>query len=336
MKESNLQRTVDNYKRVLDTLQSFCGEARLAQEPSYDFSEREMNKLYCYIIGETKSNDKVFREALQLLKIKKLKYIKLDSSCLAEEILSHYKHSIVTKICRLASENRSEEIFKKEYYRDNLLAFYVIMDRFLRLSKDKMPDGFFAFITEMDGDFRYLLWDFVKKHGSIPDDRMDSLPRTCTSTTRHDVGVLAGINSLLYFGVSSNDSVNIAIFALRGYLECWVRESFDIPDAGGESKTISTIIQAICESISVEPDKELKKYFESIGAINRWSNIYIHSKRKVVFWVPHFIALYLDGLREHVVKKIVEERQEYTLFPALTQKDSALYNSVREKLKISS
>ena len=334
MSKNTSQSTVDKYKELLEMINSFLGEARRAQDTSFNYSQDEIEEVYKNIIKNSFMNKDIFIKILNLIGNGKIKCVNMHSENLPEEILKFHKHSIIENICISTAKQLKTGKQHKRYYLDNFIAYYIILDRYLKHSIKNRPRGFCSFMESMYFGFCDLLYKYIVFYGNINSDDMEYLPRVGVSPVRHDLNILMGIKSLLYTGYTSDDSVNIAVFALRGYIESWIRAGFNLfLSRNGRYIQISVIFDALRKVTESEPfDEELKKYINSLSLINDWSNFYIHWKPKAIFWIPHFIELYLLLLSEELKEKLIKDTGTWHVTPPLTQKDSEFYNKVREEL----
>ena len=155
------------------------------------------------------------------------------------------------------------------------------------------PQRFFSFLEPMYYGFCDLLWKYILSFGKLEESELRKLPRGGVNPIRSNLDMIFGIRGLLYTGDAFYDSVNISVFALRCYIESWIRETFDIIiSVDGNYIPIGIAINCIkkCSEKNSTSDK-FNKYMISISKINDWSNFYIHWKVKPVFWTPHFVFM---------------------------------------------
>lgn len=334
MNKEQLQSTVEQYKELLEMIESFLGDAKRAQDTSFNYNKNEIYEVYECIVKNYDMNKKIFFKILQITGNDKIKCVDMNAENLPEEILKHHKHSIIKSICISTKKQMTTGKHHKRYYRDNFIAYYIVLDRYLKFSKENMPHGFCSFMEAMYFGFCDLLYKYIVFYGNIAPDVIRNLPRAGVSSMRQDLDILLGIRSLLYTGYASNDSVNLAVFALRGYVESWIRGTFELfLDSNEKYIQISVILKVIRKvSASSSVDGELKKYILSLAAINDWSNFYIHWKPKTIFWVPHFIELYLIHFSKECRERLLKDTGTLYTTPPLTQKGSDFYEEVRKEL----
>lgn len=317
----------------------FIGVSRIAQSTEFDYNNTKLNEFYADIISKMHMNKDILVKILELTGNGRLKHIKLESQSLPDDMLNMYGHQIITNCC-LSSKKQFVNNVHERYYIDNFISFYIIIEKYLieskRLSALERPQRFFSFLEPMYYGFCDLLWKYILSFGKLEESELRKLPRGGVNPIRSNLDMIFGIRGLLYTGDAFYDSVNISVFALRCYIESWIRETFDIIiSVDGNYIPIGIAINCIkkCSEKNSTSDK-FNKYMISISKINDWSNFYIHWKVKPVFWTPHFVFMYLQKFSLECRDQILKDTGIEHVTPPMTHKNSEFYNLVRNEINL--
>lgn len=309
---------------------AFCYEYNLGRETD----------AYLYIKNITSANklrDKILINSLKIININKIKNIDINNIDYKKLFITNI-HQIIKTLCS------NKEYYGIEYYRYNIYAFYII---FSELSEktyrvEKFTDNQLYFYYGLYQDVKllnYLFFDSYRKNNFEKGNFIKNL-----DGQRDRINIISGITHILYAGTAmdapSTDQHNMAIFIMRGYIENWFRNNFDLCINDNSHLKISLILSIIKKHLSirdrktkVSPLKEIDKHIESLSNIIEWSNIYVHTERRPLFWIPYIVFKYLKYVKNECTNGYRQDTGTITLYPPLIYEDSDIYKKICEEIK---
>ena len=82
--------------------------------------------------------------------------------------------------------------------------------------------------------------------------------------------------------------------------------------------------------------KSMSKFVrERLGNNNiiEWSNIYVHTERRPLFWIPYIVFKYLKYVKNECTNGYRQDTGTITLYPPLIYEDSDVYKKICEEIK---
>ena len=165
--------------------------------------------------------DEIFLDMLNFIGMKKIKCVSKNNIC-HDSLFKNSEYQIINFLCNDCSKLRK----KKEYYKYNMFAFYIIVSNLIKKSVGKFNKvSQIHFFHEMYSNITYLLSLYVTNilPQMFPGSDFSIFPKVINSENRDRIDIQLGIRNLLYTGTvletPTADKQNIAIFAIRGFIE---------------------------------------------------------------------------------------------------------------------
>lgn len=309
---------------------AFCYECNL---------EKEEDAHVCIenITSDKKLRDKILTKSLKIININKIKHIDINNIDYKKLFIKNI-HQIIKSLCN------DKDYYGVEYYKYNIYAFYII---FSELSEKtyrvkRFTDNQLYFYHGLYKDVKslnFLFFDSYRKNKFRKGNFIKNL-----DGQRDRIDIILGITNILYSGTAmdapSTDQHNMAIFIMRGFIENWFRNNFDLCINDNSHLQISLILSIIKKHLyirdrktKVSPLKDIDNHIESLSNIIQWSNIYVHTERSPLFWMPYIVFKYLKYVKDECTIGYSEDTGTTTLYPPLIYKDSDVYKKICEEIQ---
>ncbi len=328
------------YREASLLIRRLFHEASFHQGGEIDSTREERIKIEKKLVDNSFLLDQLFWTLLDIFDIKKIKNVNMNCFT-SEDIFNNNANSIVNGLCQ------NEDPMKVDFYKYNIYGFYIVTCDLLRhMYRFRIFRGnSLWFFESIYRDISSLLTAYSKtiaKQKYNGEDISDGVG-TYRSGRRQEIDILFGIRHMLYGGTAldagSTDLPNIAVFALRNYIEFWLRENFNAYSVGNNFIPVSKIFSVLLKNIDKIKDDPLAKilkgiqaHIETLSIINTWTNTYVHSQFRDLFWMPHIIFKYLFLLKEECYKAYAKSTGNRPVFPPLIPKKASIYQTICQEI----
>lgn len=280
--------------------------------------------------------NKIFITFLEMIDIKNIKHVNMKNLSY-KEILNTNIHQIINCIC-----NEKIGVDKIEYFKYHIMSYYIVFSHFCELTNKQnyWNSTQLYFFKEIYFNLEVLQTSFLEyRKKQFPDEDYSDLPACYSYGYRHDLDIFLGIRHLLYsgtvFDAGSQDQPNMSIFIMRGYIENWLRKNFAAYSGRSNFLPISQVFDVLkYHKDEIKNDKiasEVKyidKHIESLSIINNWSNLYVHSEKRPIFWVPYIILIYLTSLISECRDAYIRTSNIHSTNPPFIPEKSDVYSLI--------
>lgn len=336
----DIQDAKQLYKKASDLINELFHKSAFLQHEARDASPEERNQAAKNIVEKSPLLGELFCILLELFEVRKIKNVNMEHYT-SEDIFNGNANKIVNSLC-LSSDKDID------FYKYNTYAFYIItcdvlktMSRFEQFNGNSL-----WFFESIYRDIKSLLTMYCNMVAKKKFDGADisCVGKTYRNNARQEINILLGIRHLLYGGTAcdapSTDSPNIAVFALRNYIEFWLRENFNaymIADTFIPVSKIFSVLRKNISEIQIDPVasnlKNIISHIETLSVINTWTNTYVHSRGCGLFWMPHIILKYLNFVSDQCQKAYTKSSGIYLLFPPFIPKQASVYMKICREIQ---
>lgn len=310
-----------------------------------DASPEERKQAEKKIVDNSYLLDELFCVLLELLEVKNIKNVNMKNYA-SEDIFKGNANKIIDSLC-IASD------INIDFYKYNVYAFYIITCDVLskmhkiKMHKIKIFNG--KSLWFFDSIYRDILSLLTAYCDTIVKEKFNGsdIPcgvKTYRSSSRQTINILLGIRHMLYGGTAcdagSTDSPNIAVFALRNYIEFWLRENFNAYLIGNTFLPVSKIFSVLRKNINeIKADpiannlKNITSHIQTLSNINEWTNTYVHSRFRDLFWMPHIVLKYLNLVSEQCREAYKKSSGTLSLFPPFIPKQAPVYTKICNEIQ---
>lgn len=292
--------------------------------------------------------EQLFQELLQLIGDGKIKNVS-EGDYNSDNIFHACQHQIIQTTCL------NNDIYEESFYKCHFISFYIYMCKILdqcknhksELELDMYPPLFPRLgnlFEDAYSSIGYLLTLYAKFYASKRYGREIHGPRLCKNCKRPQICMLMELKHILYEGTPldacGHNPSNMAIAGIRQFIEVWLRSSFDAWERPDKSNIpISAFFTALRKNITeINNDpiargiKDIENDINTLDAINQWSNIYIHSDLRHIFWIPYISFWYLCERYDYYIKYYKGIFGVIDLFPPFISKKCKCWELINKEI----
>ena len=335
----DFQEAKQLYMKADALINELFHESAFLQHEGRDTLPEEREKAEKNIVNNSYLLDELFCVLLELFEVNSIKNVNMKHYT-SEDIFKGNANKIIDSLCISSTKHI-------DFYIYNVYAFYIITcDVLSRMHKFKIFNGTSLwFFDSIYRDISSLLTAYCD---TIAKKKFNGLDISCgvktyRSSSRQTVNILLGIRHMLYVGTAcdagSTDSPNIAIFALRNYIEFWLRENFNAYLIGNTFLPVSKIFSVLRKNINeIKADpiannlKNITSHIQTLSNINEWTNTYVHSRFRDLFGMPHIVLKYLNLVSEQCREAYKKSSGTLSLFPPFIPEQAPVYTKICDEI----